>query len=100
MLLVMVEAPIDDPSQEGGDRYPEELIPIEERETEKLRLDVIVEGDPEEPDIRDEEQQPKPRAAGVPSGGSSVHNSDAQGPTARQFRALTKVASSACDSAC
>jgi hypothetical protein len=78
MLFVMVEPPINDPGQQGRDRYPEELVPIEEGEAEKPRLNVIVEGDPEEPDIGDQEEEPQP-AGGASLRRMSVHHSQAQG---------------------
>jgi hypothetical protein len=51
ILVVMTEPLIDDPGQQGRDRHPKQLVPIEERKAEKPWLDVIIEGNPEEPDI-------------------------------------------------
>src|SRR5947209_627750 len=76
--VMVIEAPIDEPGQERGDRHPEKLIPIEKRKTEKPRLGVVIERHPEEPDIGNEEQ-PEPRIAGASFGRKPVHDSQAQG---------------------
>src|SRR5687768_11778316 len=56
--VVILHPPIADVGQKRGQRHPGELVPIEEGEPEKLRVVMVVEGHPEEPDIG-EQQQPK-----------------------------------------
>src|SRR5712675_978922 len=56
--VLMGVRPVCEPGQQRGDRHPGELIPIEERESEEHRIIEIVEGHPQQPDIR-QEQEPK-----------------------------------------
>jgi hypothetical protein len=54
--VVIAHAPVGDPGQESGNRHPGELIPVEEWETEENRVVKVVEGNPKEPDIGNDEQ--------------------------------------------
>jgi hypothetical protein len=46
---------VNEVNQQRGERYPEQLIPIEEREPEKLGLQFVIEGNPRQAGARGEQ---------------------------------------------
>src|SRR6185437_2462461 len=54
--LVRRSAAIDQPDQQRGDRYPGELVPIEEGKAEQRGLQEIVERHPQQADKRDQQR--------------------------------------------
>src|SRR6185437_206197 len=60
--LVRRSAAIDQPDQQRGDRYPGELVPIEEGKAEQRGLQEIVERHPQQADKRDQQKSPHGRA--------------------------------------
>ncbi|CAG9215548.1 hypothetical protein BGLA2_2490004 [Burkholderia gladioli] len=79
---------------EAGDRraaeHPGELIPVEERESEPLRLDLAVR---RHPDHRDDwqHQQPEPAFGGLVGVGFVSHGVSSCVSYARLFRCLERV---------
>src|SRR4051812_36547400 len=60
---------VHDPRQKRRERHPEQLVPVEEREPQELRLDRRVQGRPQQSHDGDEQEQVPParRAAGPPA---------------------------------
>src|SRR5206468_3328277 len=70
-LLAAPRRPVDEPGQQGRREDPRELVPVEEREAEELRVLAGVERRVQEPGERQDQQQvpPATHSPTLPGGG-------------------------------
>ncbi len=54
-------------NHQGGNWHEEQLIPIKKGEPEQVRHPLVVERNPKEPGVRDEENQPHQRMKSLPA---------------------------------
>lgn len=71
-LKLLCSCKINDCRNDGSNDNPEELEPIKERDSDKLRTSKVVEGGPEQDDEGENEKQAEP--ASVPAFRMSNHN--------------------------